>query len=54
MSELTSLGLAYGAIWLVLAIYLLLLTQRISRVQGDLRELRRRLERNPGRDERQV
>jgi len=45
MSELMSLYLAYGLIWLVLGTYLFLLNRRIHRVQGDLRELRRRLDR---------
>jgi len=48
MSELTSLYLAYGLIWLVLGIYLLLLSRRLRRVQGELRELRRRLEHERG------
>jgi len=48
MTPYQYLFLAYGLIWLTLGIYLFLLNRRIRRVQGDLRELRRRLERGGG------
>ena len=39
-------GAAYGFIWLALLLYLLVLARGLGRVQNDLRELRRRLERS--------
>ncbi len=38
-------GAAYGFIWLALLLYLLVIARGLARVQGDLSELRRRLER---------
>lgn len=45
MTPFHYLFLAYGLVWLSLGVYLFLLGRRIGRVQGDLQELRRRLER---------
>ena len=39
-------GAAYGFIWLALLLYLLVVARGLARVQNDLRELRRRLERS--------
>lgn len=39
-------GAAYGFIWLALLLYLLVVARGLARVQNDLLELRRRLERS--------
>jgi CcmD family protein len=48
MSPFFYLFLAYAMIWLALGLYLFLMNRKIARVEGDLRELRRRLEREEG------
>jgi hypothetical protein len=40
------LASAYGFIWLAVIVYVVLLARRLTRVQGDMDELRRRLERD--------
>jgi hypothetical protein len=37
-------GLAYGFIWIALLVYMFVVARRLGRVQGDLQDLRRRLE----------
>jgi heme exporter protein D len=39
------LASAYGFIWLAVIVYVVLVARRLTRVQADMEELRRRLER---------
>ena len=51
MTPFHYLFLAYALIWLTVGFYVLALHRRIGKVQGDLQELRRRMEEDgdPGR-----
>ena len=39
------IGVAYGFIWVAILLYVLIVARRLGRVQGDIQDLRRRLDR---------
>jgi CcmD family protein len=41
-------GVAYGFIWVAILVYVFGVARRLGRVQGELEDLRRRLDRGPG------